>query len=46
MTRYLAIYKGNYIVKYCQTLREAHDFLLAKGWMDNDEVTVVPVRAS
>jgi hypothetical protein len=44
MTPYLAIYKGNYIVKYCETHREAHDYIEAKGWMDDDEVRVVAVR--
>jgi hypothetical protein len=44
MTRYLAIYYGDYIVKYCETLREAHDFLESKGWMDNDEVRMVRLR--
>ena len=46
MRPYLAIYKGYYIVKYCETLREAHDYIEAQNWMDDDEVRVVAVRGS
>ena len=44
MTPYLAIYCGNHIIKYCETLREAHNFLIDRDLMDNDDIRVVPVR--
>jgi len=44
MSKRLAVYKGGYLVKYCRSLHEAHQFLARKGWLDTEDVQLVPVR--